>query len=126
MWVFLSILTVAFGGLALWLWPSKIDDEPTYTTLLATGDAVQISLVKSLLTEAGIPYIVKGERVQDLFGMGRLGSGYNFITGPAQIQVPAEYAAEAREFLEASQKEDIGPKEDALRQFDDAEEKDAE
>jgi hypothetical protein len=47
-----------------------------------------------------IPFVVEGEGVQDLFGIGRLTGGNNFITGPVQIRVRAEDAERAREVLE--------------------------
>jgi hypothetical protein len=57
-------------------------------------------LSKSILEDADIPFMAKGEGVQDLFGMGRIGpAGYNLITGPVEIQVPSNYEKEARVLL---------------------------
>ena len=41
--------------------------------------------------EGNIPYVKQGDRVQDLFGIGRLG-GFNVLTGPAKLLV---YEADA-------------------------------
>jgi len=51
------------------------------------------------LDRAGIRYIAQGEGLQDLFGMGRIGTGFNQITGPPRLRVTAENAERAREIL---------------------------
>src|SRR5262249_19583721 len=50
--------------------------------------------------EAGIPYFVKGEIVQDLFGAGRMGLGFSAATGPPELQVIRDDEARARGVLE--------------------------
>lgn len=99
MMTFIAALAVTCGALIIWLWPSKIGEEDPWVTIYQTGDQGQIAFIKSLFEDAGIPLLVKGEGVQDLFGMGRLGTGYNFITGPVQIQVPSSKLAEAQDLL---------------------------
>ena len=69
--------------------------EPVFRT----GDAFLIPLAKSLLEGEGIEYLVRGENLQDLFGIGRLG-GYNYVTGPAEFWVHAHDAERARTLLE--------------------------
>lgn len=74
-------------------------EEPDeLVSVLETGDPAEIALVESLLLEAGIPYSKQGDRLQDLLGIGRLG-GFNVLTGPARLLVPAEHAEAAREIL---------------------------
>ncbi len=77
--------------------------EPTPDVALArvlvTGDAGLIPLAKSLLEGEGIEYLIRGEGLQDLFGWGRVGSGYNYIVGPAEFWVRADEAERARELL---------------------------
>jgi Putative prokaryotic signal transducing protein len=77
--------------------------EPTPDVALArvlvTGDAGLIPLAKSLLEGEGIEYLIRGEGLQDLFGWGRVGSGYNYIVGPAEFWVRADQAERARELL---------------------------
>lgn len=68
-------------------------------TVLATGDESLVVMAKSLLESAGIQYLVKGEIVQDFIGFGRLGTGFNPITGPLEIQVEREHEEEARRLL---------------------------
>lgn len=65
--------------------------------LMATEEA-DLVIIESLLTEAGIPYLGRGEQIQDLFGWGRL-VGVNPITGPVQFLVAADDADDAREVL---------------------------
>jgi hypothetical protein len=67
--------------------------------VLATGDAGVIAVAKSLLEAQEIDYFVRGDGLQDLFGMGRLTS-FNFAMGPAEFLVRADDAERARELLE--------------------------
>lgn len=69
-----------------------------FVTILETGDPGEIALAESILLEAEIPYFKKGDQIQDLFAMGRL--GFNPITGPVEIQVAEDNAAAAHEALE--------------------------
>ena len=74
------------------------DDSDGPVTVLETSDQGLIAFAKSLLEEADIPFFAKGEGVQDLFGGGRIGA-FNIVTGPIQLQVPADDADQARELL---------------------------
>jgi hypothetical protein len=67
-------------------------------TVYATGDPAVVALVKSLLEDAGIEYFTKGDEIQDLIGLGRLG-GLNYVIGPVEFEVSAEDAPAARELL---------------------------
>ncbi|MDX2206516.1 MAG: DUF2007 domain-containing protein [Gemmatimonadales bacterium] len=69
-------------------------------TVFAEGNSTQVIIAKLMLEANEIPFVVEGEGVQDLFGIGRLTGGNNFITGPVQIRVRAEDAERAREVLE--------------------------
>ena len=75
------------------------DPDIQLVAVFRTGDAGLIPLVKSLLDSEGIEYLVRGEAVQDLFGSGRVGSGYNIVTGPAEFVVREPDAGRARELL---------------------------
>ena len=68
-------------------------------TVFQSGDVALFALAKAALDGAGIRYVAEGEGVQDLFGMGRLFSGYNLITGAPRLRVPPEEAERAREVL---------------------------
>ena len=74
-------------------------DHLELVTVLASGDPGLMAIAKSLLQSADIPFLVQGEGVQDLFGVGRIGSGFNLVTGPARLQVGADDAPDARELL---------------------------
>lgn len=69
-------------------------------TVFQSEDIVAISLAKGLLEQAEIPYIVKNEAVQELFGSGRMGIGYNPVVGAIQIQVDRHYEHSASKLLE--------------------------
>ncbi len=69
-------------------------------TILRTGDPGLLSIAKSLLADAGIESLAKGEGVQYLFGLGRIGAGYNVITGPVELQVMRKDEEAAIETLE--------------------------
>ena len=67
-------------------------------TILATSNLATISLAEGILEDAGIPYLAKGEHIQDLFGLGRL-VPVNPVSGPVEIMVNAEDEARAAELL---------------------------
>ena len=68
-------------------------------TVFESGNQAVIALVKSILDDADISYLVKGENLQNLFGAGVIGTGYNIVSGPMQIQVSPEDESAARELL---------------------------
>lgn len=80
-----------------------IAHAPPYelVTVLETGDQSLVAVAKSVLDGAGIPNIARNERLQNLFGWGTIGTGYNAAMGPIQLQVLREDAEVARELLVA-------------------------
>jgi hypothetical protein len=76
-------------------------------TVFATGNPALLAIAKSILAQAGIIYLAKGEGLQDLFAAGSIG-GYNPALGPVEIQVAAENEHEARALLQELQNGD-GP-----------------
>lgn len=76
-------------------------EEFAMATVLETGDQSLIAVAKSLLDSAGIPCIARNERLQNLFGWGGIGAGYNVAMGPIRLQVLEEDEADARELLTA-------------------------
>ena len=72
--------------------------DPKIETVYVTGDPALVTMVKSLFEDAEIEYFTKGDEIQDLFGMGRLG-GLNILCGPVEFVVAAEDAPTARELL---------------------------
>lgn len=75
------------------------EDHENLVTVFETGNEAIVAVVKSLLDEAKIRYLAEGEGVQDLFGVGVIGTGFNPITGPVKFQVMPEDAEYAREIL---------------------------
>jgi hypothetical protein len=82
---------------------SNADD---LVTVLETSDPAVLVVAKSVLDAAGIRYLARGEGVQDLFAWGRVGTGFNPFTGPVHLQVAAADAEQARELLEAANRDD--------------------
>jgi hypothetical protein len=82
------------------IWSKERDpDWSELATVLRTGDPAMLSVAKSILAGAGISSLAKGEGVQDLFGLGRVGTGYSIITGPVELQVMRGDEEEARSLL---------------------------
>lgn len=79
--------------------PTKDPGQSFLVTVLRTNDISQLMLAKSLLHGASIPYFAKSEIVQDFFGVGRIGTGFNVITGPVELQVARDHEKKARELL---------------------------
>ncbi|MCX7878739.1 MAG: DUF2007 domain-containing protein [Ignavibacteria bacterium] len=77
----------------------KKEDSERLVSVYKTGNPAIIAVIKSVLDEAGIKYLVKGENLQNLFGVGTIGTGYNLITGPVDFQVMPEDEEYARELL---------------------------
>jgi hypothetical protein len=77
--------------------------EPAETaTVFGTGDPVLLITAKAVLDDAGIPYLTRNEALQDLFAMGRLGTGFSVVAGPMEIQVGADRWQEAADLLQAA------------------------
>ena len=62
------------------------------------NDKAELIVIEGVLEQAKIPYLAKGEHIQDLFGFGQL-VAVNPITGPVEIYVSADHAEPAREIL---------------------------
>ncbi|HKA59718.1 MAG TPA: DUF2007 domain-containing protein [Gemmatimonadales bacterium] len=68
-------------------------------TVFESADPVLFAMARAALDRQGIRYVAQGEAVQDLFGLGRLGTGYSLVTGPPRIRVTPEDAERASELL---------------------------
>ena len=79
---------------------SAPDPSIRLVPVFRTGEPTLIAIAKSLLEGEGIEYLVRSEPVQNLFGWGGLGAGYNIITGPAEFVVRADEAERAQELLQ--------------------------
>lgn len=76
------------------------DPKGKLVEVFSTADAALIPVVESVLAGAGIEYFAKGEEVQDLFGFGRMGTNYSYVTQPVEFLVREEDEAAARAALE--------------------------
>ena len=74
-------------------------------TIKIIDDQPFLMVAKSILEAAAIPFFTKNEGVQELFGFGRVGTGFNIAAGPIEIQVPKEYAEEALVLLENAEQD---------------------
>ena len=92
--------------------------------LVRTGDPNELAFAEAVLTDADIPFVKKGESVQDLFALGRVGMGFNPITGPIVLLVSEEHAAEAAKLLEESEKAELAGMEELAEEdrYDDEDE----
>lgn len=74
--------------------------EPMELVLVyQSGDMGRVMLAKSFLESAEIPYIVKNEEEQALFGWGTIPFGYNLLIGPMEIRVHRKDVEAALEIL---------------------------
>ncbi|RPJ60266.1 MAG: hypothetical protein EHM23_11015 [Acidobacteria bacterium] len=75
------------------------EPEMELVTVFDTGEPADVLVAKSILEAEGIEFFAKDEGVQDFFGAGRLGSGFNTMAGQVEIQVRLEDAERARQLL---------------------------
>ncbi len=79
--------------------PAPTPNEELVRVFVATDEAL-VELAKSLLEGESIEYLERFRGLQDLFGWGRFGTGYNYIVGPVEFWVCAHEADHARACLE--------------------------
>jgi hypothetical protein len=82
-------------------WSTDAVEYEEFVPVLTLEGAAMVSFVQSLLQSAGIRFFIKNERVQDLFGIGRFGTGFSPITGAPMVFVEPTKVEEARELLAA-------------------------
>lgn len=75
------------------------EDHEKLVPVFETGNEAIVAVVKSLLDEANIKYLAEGEGVENLFGVGVIGTGFNPITGPIIFKVMPEDAQYAKDIL---------------------------
>ena len=69
------------------------------STILETSDLGLITVAKSLLEAKEIPFMVQGEKIQDLFGIGRFPGNINVLVGPVELKVDSKDKDEALAIL---------------------------
>ncbi|MFN7941520.1 MAG: DUF2007 domain-containing protein [Thermoanaerobaculia bacterium] len=77
-----------------------MDDDLELVTVFEAVEPGLIAMVRSILEDAEIPFVTKGEEIQDLFGYGRLFSGFNPIVGAVEFQVRPRDEKTARSLLD--------------------------
>ena len=86
--------------------PPQAEPDVELVKIYECGNAALVPLVESLLADANIEYMTKGQPIQDLFGWGRFGSKLNYVIGPVEFFVRADAAEEARAVVQAIQEPD--------------------
>lgn len=71
--------------------------------VLETSDPAELEIVKSILTGAGIPFLVQGHEQFKAFRGGHAAFRFNPRAGALVFLVPAERAEEARALLTATE-----------------------
>lgn len=64
-----------------------------------SGDESQALVAQTLLDSQNVKYSVKNELIQGIEGLGAIGTGYNPIFGPIEIQVLEEDVDKTKELL---------------------------
>ena len=104
--------------------PEAHPNPPGLVTVFETGNPALLAIAHSLLDEERIPYLTQGEGLQDLFGLGRLGTGFSIIAGLVHIQVEPQRADEARSLL-ANLVDQVGHDSEDLGRIEDEEDEEA-
>jgi hypothetical protein len=73
--------------------------DPELVSVLEAGNPAVLALAESLLMDAEIPYLKRGEFLQGLFALGSLGTGTDLVAGPVVVQVAKENAEAALQIL---------------------------
>lgn len=71
--------------------------------VLETRSAAELAVAKSILDDAEIPYLERGNALQDLSNLGRVLFGMPTKKGHLTLHVPAEHAETARDLLRTAQ-----------------------
>jgi len=80
--------------------PEEEEPDMGLVTVLETDDPAELALAESLLREAGIPFVKRGDYLHNQFVFGALGLGFNDVAGAVVIQVAEEHAEAADQALE--------------------------
>ena len=69
------------------------------TPVMSIEEATLVPVIESLLVGEGIAHYVQGENLQDLFGAGRIGAGFNVLAGLPVLYVESARVDEAKRLL---------------------------
>lgn len=70
----------------------------SFVKFIVAESSTQAIKMRLLLDRAKIPYMVKNENLQNLFGAGALGA-FNPVTGPIEFHVPEHFVKAAHEAM---------------------------
>lgn len=85
----------------------EFETRTAMVPVFTARDPATLPVVESLLEANGIPHVVANDLMQDMVGLGRLGTGYNPVTGPPVVRVPEDRADEALRLLRATADEPL-------------------
>lgn len=87
-----------------------MEDNSKTVVLYRPANEAEFLVIGSMLDDREIPYMSRNKNIQNLFGAGSLGTGFNVITGEITILVNENDFEEAseviRQFEEAKNRED--------------------
>jgi hypothetical protein len=70
--------------------------------IMHVSDPNLLPVIESLLEGEGIAHHIHGANVQDLFGVGRVGAGFNVAAGQPTLFVDSRRAEEALQLIESA------------------------
>jgi hypothetical protein len=85
-----------------------MQNEEPLEVVLETVDPTEVLIIKSLLEDAGVPYLTRGEDQYDAFRGAFRGTVFNPNGRPVVFLVPASMAEEARMLLQQGELPDEG------------------
>ena len=84
---------------------ASFNDDEELVSVLETTDIALLTVVKSLLESAGIPFIVQGDNALGLLPVGREGTRTGWKGLAANVLVPRMYKEDAEALLEIDDEE---------------------
>jgi len=82
----------------MWPFARRIQQSDTVAVFTAK-DRASLLLAQLLLESAGLRYLVTSDFAQDIFTIGRIGTGWNLAAGPPTIWVSRHDVYAAQEIL---------------------------
>jgi hypothetical protein len=91
--------------------PRPVEPEVALVRVYESGNPALVPLFESMLADAGIEVLIKGEALQALFGAGQLGAGFNSVAGAVEFYVREDDADEARAIAASLERSEPGSEE---------------
>lgn len=88
--------------------PDRSEPQSDLVCIFRTGEESLIAIVKSILDGEEIPYLARGADLQDLFGVGLIGAGFNIVVGSVDFLVHRDDVERARAALDAFRQSFMG------------------